>query len=288
VLTRILRQLVAGTAVFFLAGAASAAPASSADPGEAVFKQACASCHTVGGGDTVGPDLKGLTAAAGGVELVRAFMTDPAAKIASGDPTIDALVKKFNGLAMPKPALSPDQVDQVVAYLQSQDGGGSTEAPADPVVSPAPQVAAGDAAAGKRLFSGAARLAERGPACMSCHTIAGAGALGGGNVGPDLTGAYDKYGGAKGMASVLTTLPFPKMIALYKDHPLAAAEQADLAAYFATTVGKQRPPDRSWVLVVIGIGGTVGFLGLAFLIWPKRRLVVRKRLVSSPTAMRRN
>ena len=34
----------------------------SADAGEAIFQSSCASCHTVGEGDLVGPDLEGVTA----------------------------------------------------------------------------------------------------------------------------------------------------------------------------------------------------------------------------------
>ena len=46
-----------------IATLARAAPtAQDAAQGQAIFVQKCASCHTIGGGKLVGPDLKGVTA----------------------------------------------------------------------------------------------------------------------------------------------------------------------------------------------------------------------------------
>ena len=256
----------------------SAAPAGQ---GKALFAQDCSSCHTIGGGDRVGPDLKGITQTAG-VAQVRSFIADPAKLISSGNPTITALVRKFHGVQMPSLGLSPAQVDALVAYLQSQAGAAAEAGAAGTTTAPS---VAGNAGAGKGLFTGATQLANGGPACMSCHSIAGAGWLGGGRIGPDLTNAYTKYGGSKGIASVLASIPFPKMVPIYSAHPLTGPEQADLAAFLATTPGKPRPSDRAWLIVVLGGGGAACGLGLAFLIWPRRRLAVRKHLV--PTTTRR-
>ena len=35
--------------------------AMSSEPGQALFKTMCAPCHTIGFGDRVGPDLRGVT-----------------------------------------------------------------------------------------------------------------------------------------------------------------------------------------------------------------------------------
>ena len=66
------------------------------------------------------------------------------------------------------PALTSDQVWQLVSYLRSLAG---TVAPANPSI-------AGDAAAGENLFFGKA-------ACGTCHAVNSRGA----NVGPDLSNA---------------------------------------------------------------------------------------------------
>ncbi len=270
--------LVASLALLCCAGGAAAA--GPADQGQALFGKDCAACHTIGGGNKVGPDLQGVIER-WGLALVRSFIAAPDKVIASGDPKVTALVTKFHGIKMPNFHLASDQVDALVAYLQSPgSAGGATGGTA-----PLP---AGNASAGKKLYTGATQLAHGGSACISCHTIAGVGVFGGGRIGRDLTKAYSKWGGAQGIASLLAAPPFPQMVPLYAGHPLTRQEQADLAAFFATTIDKPRPSDKSWLLVVLGVGGATCGLGLAFLVWPRRRqLVVRKRLVPTPTAIRR-
>jgi len=139
----------------------------------------------------------------------------------------------------------------------------------------------------KRLFTGSTQLADGGPACISCHAIAGAGSLGGGQVGPDLTAAYEKYGGAAGVGPMLAALPFPTMTPIYSDHPLTAQEQANLAAFLESTTGKSPAGDSPWVLVGVGAGVAAAFLLLAFAIWPRRRLSVRRGIAPTPTLTRR-
>jgi mono/diheme cytochrome c family protein len=268
---------VAVLAALACSGLALAAIGGPADQGKALFKQNCSSCHTVGGGDGVGPDLKGVVDLAG-ESAVRAFITDPTKAIAAGDPRIAALVTKFHGLKMPSLGLSAAQIDALVAYLKGQGGGA-----APPATTTTAQPATGNAAAGKKLFTGATQLAHGGPACLSCHSIAGGGSLGGGRVGPDLTKAATKYGGAKGLTSVLASIPFPKMVPLYRDHALTRSEEGDLAAFLATTPGKQRSDGSAWLIAALGVGVTAAALALMLVIWPRRRLVVRRRIVPSST-----
>ncbi|MFN3338009.1 MAG: hypothetical protein ACK42I_10985, partial [Thermomicrobium sp.] len=45
----------------------------------------------------------------------------------------------------------------------------------------------GDPIRGKELFTGVLRFENGGPPCQACHSIGGIGALGGGQLGPDLT-----------------------------------------------------------------------------------------------------
>jgi len=246
--------IVSAAALLAFSGlAAAAGNGGPAAEGQVLFKADCASCHTIGGGNLVGPDLEGIVATAG-ESTVRGFIADPTGMIASGNPTIGALVTKFHGVHMPDLGLTPAQVSALVAFLQTQGGSAAhpattPSAPVRPAVNPA---------VGKALFTGATQLAHGGPACISCHTIAGVGSLGGGQVGPDLTRAATKYGGAKGLASVLASIPFPKMVPIYDGHPLTTAEQADLAAF----------------LVMLAV-------------WPRRRaLAVRRRIAPTSTVPR--
>ena len=113
--------LLATTAMLLLAGLAVAAGGGPAEQGQALFKQDCSGCHTIGGGDAVGPDLKGIVATAG-ESTVRDFASDPDKILGSGDPKIAALVKKFHGVKMPSLGLTAAQVDALVAYLKTTGG----------------------------------------------------------------------------------------------------------------------------------------------------------------------
>jgi mono/diheme cytochrome c family protein len=271
--------LAAAAATLSLSGlAVAAAGGGPAVQGQALFKQDCASCHTIGGGFTLGPDLKGIVASAGEGN-VRNFVTDPGKVIASGDPKIAALMRRAHGVKMPNLGLTPAQVNELLAYLEAQ-GGGSTP----PATTTAR--AAGDPSTGKNLFTGATQFAHGGPACISCHTLAGIGSLGGGQIGPDLSHAGLKYGGAKGLTPVLTQIPFPKMIPLYSGHPLTSSEAADVAAYLAAPKPAARTTDQTWKLVALGGTVTLGALALMLVVWPRRRLVVRKRIAPTNTFRR--
>ena len=55
-----------------------------------------------------------------------------------------------------------------------------------------------DIARGRQLFEGRARFAKGAPPCLGCHSASNAGFVGGGRLGPDLTGAAGRLG--KGLA----------------------------------------------------------------------------------------
>ena len=277
----VLFMLLAGLTAAVWAGESSAA---TAEEGSAIFQSQCASCHTIGGGDKVGPDLQGVGSRRDRAWLER-FLRAPDQVIASGDPIATELVKKYGGVQMPNLGLTDDQVASLLAFLGVPSAGVSpppATAPAQttPAPEPAPAPAGrGDAAAGKNLFTGADRLENDGPPCMSCHAIAGIGALGGGALGPDLTGAYAKYGGDEGIASVLASLPFPTMQPIFSGAPLTAQEQADLGAFLAQASRSERPAGSVGKLIGLGFGGAALLSGLALLVWRRRLVAVRRPLV---------
>jgi mono/diheme cytochrome c family protein len=87
-----------------------------AERGRDVFvTRGCNSCHGVGAGTVIGPDLKGV----GGrrdTDWLRRWLADPAAMIRA-DPGLRAWPASYGNVVMPNQNLTPDEIDAVVAYL---------------------------------------------------------------------------------------------------------------------------------------------------------------------------
>ena len=92
------------------------------EPGQALFVKACASCHTIGQGDHVGPDLQGVTSRRDRAWLSR-FLQAPNVMRAKKDPIAVALSAKFPGVLMPNLGLSEPDVEDLLAYLDSRTAG---------------------------------------------------------------------------------------------------------------------------------------------------------------------
>lgn len=247
-----------------------AAPLSqSASDGEALFKQKCVACHTIGGGKLVGPDLQGVTAQRDRAWLER-WILEPDKVLAANDPIAAQLLQEYNNVSMPNFGLTEAQVASLIAYLET-----------DPTVLPPQQPAlpAGEPAIGRELFTGAARFQNGGPPCMGCHSIAGIGALGGGALGPDLTPAFNKYGEA-GLASFLNTSPTATMNAVWTRQPLTPDEQANLRAFLQQASVSGRPIEALAQLAALAIGGMIVLLLIGQVYWRRRLVAVRRPLVA--------
>jgi cytochrome c2 len=264
--------------------------------GKQIFESMCLACHTIGGGTKVGPDLKNITGLRSTTWLTD-FISNPDKKIKSGDPVANQLLKEFHGVEMPSLGLSGEQVSDVLAYLQStgtmakaQAAAPSAQAPLPSVQPPAPPAPApmpeapgppaaalttGSVEMGQQLFSGSVAFQKGGPPCLSCHDVASIPFPGGGTLGPDLTGAFAKFGAEK-MNSILATLPFPTMRPLFDQRPLTAQEQQDLEA-FLQKAGVQSLVGRG---VQIGLAAIGGFIILVILAW----IIRQDRLVTVPKA----
>ena len=88
----------------------------SGKPGEALFIKACSSCHTVGHGDKVGPDLQDVAGRRERGWLTR-FISRPDRMIASKDAIAVALLERFPAVKMPNLGLSEQDADDVLAYI---------------------------------------------------------------------------------------------------------------------------------------------------------------------------
>lgn len=249
----------------------AAIPKQSVQEGQALFQQKCAACHTVGGGKLVGPDLQGVVARRD-LNWLQKFIAAPDQMIASGDALAVQLLAENNNLPMPNLALSDQDVLALIAYLESP---GAASQPANPP----PVLPAGNAAAGKQLFSGEMHLSAGGPACISCHSVQGIGPLEGGSLGPDLTQVVQRFGEA-GLAANLNQFTFPTMVIPFLNRPLSPQEQADLLAYFLESNARPPTPAGKIGNVFMGLGTGLALLlfGVMLIFRPRRKRSVLERL----------
>lgn len=143
----------------------------------------------------------------------------------------------------------------------------------------APAGTADAAAQGRQQFTGAIPFQNGGPACASCHEAAGLAFPNGGTLGPNLSASYKRIG-PLGFQIALRTLYFPAMAPVYRDHPLTAAEQADLMAFFAANAGQAATATTPRIVAIAAAGCVVLFLLTAFA-WRNRLRGVRGKLVAS-------
>jgi mono/diheme cytochrome c family protein len=197
------------------------------------------------------------------VGYVRSF--GPAAPIettpteaASGafDVEFDKLAKQFNDLQRQERELATAPAPVSVPPASAVPAGVAGRGPAPA----ADRLLTGDdAARGRELFLGLRRLANGGPACVTCHAASGDG----GRLGPDLTKVYERAGGRQALIAHLWASATPTMQPVYQRRALEQDEVLALAAYLEETdkqgVEQAAGPPRNFLL--LGLGGAV--LGLA-------------------------
>ena len=94
----------------------------SIDPGEDLFRRRCQVCHTIGSGDTLGPDLKGVTNARSAAWLKR-WIQEPDKVLAEKDPIATALFAKYNKMIMPNLKLADHDVENLLDYIKAASVG---------------------------------------------------------------------------------------------------------------------------------------------------------------------
>lgn len=137
-----------------------------------------------------------------------------------------------------------------------------------------------DAAAGERLFSGATRFARGGPPCGACHDAAGLPFPHGGSVGPDLTGSYAKYGPGP-LETVLSTLYFPTMEALFAGRTPTLEERRDLTAFLQRSAATPPSTSLSPELAAAALAGALALLAVVWVVWRRRLRGVRREIVAA-------
>lgn len=254
-------------------GVGTVVHAQSPTDGESVFNANCVACHSTGTDTTVGPGLSGLFDRAGSSvpgqsadDYVRESIADPGAFVVEGFQAI--MPTTFAA------SLSSGDLDDLVAYLGTLSAGGAV--PPEPELISA-EVTEGDRERGENLFTGPSRFENRGPSCSACHSSSGLGALGGGSLGPDLTGAYGKLGDAM----ILWPETVAPMSPIFTERPLTDQEKADLLAFFKSADVTSR--DTAQVLRLFGLAliGLVIIAVATHLIWRRRLRGVRKPMVGT-------
>lgn len=217
------------TVLFSQVARAQTAPLAAAPAGPAVsFEKRCYSCHNIGSGNKKGPDLNGVTDRRTR-DWLHEYIETPAAFYRKGDPTAVELFTKFAPEVMPDQALTTEEIDAILNMIQALTRKGEVYVP--PGAKLARVMGLTDVYAGWRLFTGRDKLQNGGAACISCHTLASAGRLGGGTLGPDLTTANIKYRNPE-LISILQNPNFPTMSSVFAAHPLSDEEIVKLFALF--------------------------------------------------------
>jgi len=89
-------------------------------PGEALFTKLCAPCHTIGVGDRIGPDLRGVTQRRDYAWL-SSFIQNPARMLAQRDPIALEIAAKFPAVRMPLLGLHEADAADLINYLETRN-----------------------------------------------------------------------------------------------------------------------------------------------------------------------
>ncbi|MCY1020955.1 c-type cytochrome [Pyxidicoccus sp. MSG2] len=247
---------------------APAALAQGASQGAKLFAQRCGSCHSVGEGDRVGPDLHGVLERRDEAWVAR-FLKSPGALIDSGDAVATGLLKQFNGVRMPDQALSEEERAGLFAFFRDCTAKGKGSCRPSPTAKPGTDATSEEVARGRQLFEGTQALSHGGPACLGCHDVRGLGVAGGGTLGPNLTFTFARLGD-RGLTPLLAKLDTPLMRELYAKTPLTEEEQYAVKAYLADVSRDGSRPRKDRDFFFLGVVGLIAALGFIGLVWGPR------------------
>lgn len=248
------------------------------------FRQNCTSCHTIGGGRLTGPDLKDVTKRQERSWLLN-FIQHPTDVLNSGDPYALKLKDEARGAIMvPIVGMTPALADELLNLIDAESA--LEESQFKGMVVSTEPFTARDIDQGRAYVLGTASLSGGGAACISCHSVRGVGALGGGRLGPDLTLVYQRLGGdspRKNLTAWLTSPATTTMAAMFRSQPLSTDEINGLVAFFEHSAqqGGEEDASGSLAFLLLGvIGGICVMIGLDTY-WRNRLRDVRRSLVAT-------
>ncbi len=182
------------------------------------YASRCTGCHTIGRGALTGPDL--TTA------------------IAWPEADLEKAILRMQEKAG---AFTKDELSGLIALLKDAAVKARVAAEQARIAQQfALKLAPADAAIGERLFFGREPFSNSGMACIACHEQ---GELGGGTLGPNLSGIYARMGEA-GLLSALEKAPFKVMGPLYRNKPLTPQEIVHLTCWLKSVDSNTTLPGR--------------------------------------------
>ena len=240
-----------------------------AQSGEEIFTKNCIACHTIGSGDRVGPDLKGVEQKRS-VDWIGQFILSSGKLIESGDKDAIANFEKYNKIKMQDFKFSAPQLSDLINYIVLA-GGGEIPAPEIEEIELTPEQKAILLPLGSRLFEGMDKFDEGGVSCFSCHNVSYEGMKQGGSLGTDLTNSFTKYNGAAGLKGFIATPSSAIMEVEYTRHPLTQEEITSLVVFLEDANGNGTSDFESTFLLV---GGIILFCLMIFVImilWSEKK-----------------
>lgn len=87
--------------------------------GEDLFNTRCTTCHTIGQGDKLGPDLLGVVNKRDSAWLIR-WLQEPDVMLDEKDPLAIALFNKYNKVRMPNIKLTQRDAQDLIEYMKVQ------------------------------------------------------------------------------------------------------------------------------------------------------------------------
>lgn len=264
-----------------LTSATIGVPTSVADTSatQELFQQSCAACHSIGKGALAGPDLKGITDTRDREQLAN-FIVNPA------------------GSKMPVlPGIDKSKALELLDYIEkTSHPEKATEAQVEApkaILTPS-RVSPETIENGRKLFLGIKPFAKGGAACISCHSAGSATQFGGGSLGMDLSGVYQRFGGRPSLEAWLASIPSPTMQPIYKNQPLQKEEVDAMVAFFEELSTQSSPTTKSVVkppapgdelfskkssFFILGLLGMFSILGIFSMVYNNRLQGVRKPLI---------
>lgn len=186
-------------------------------PGHELFERSCSACHSIGEGDRIGPDLKGVSERREHDWLVK-WIRDPIG-MGQNDPIGKELLATWKNVPMPALGLTDDQITDLLDYVEVVSAAGGRQAAAGPA-----QLTEAEFARGREIYFNR---------CAGCHGTLRAGATGP-NIQPEVTKQ-------RGTNAILATLRhgLPRGMPAWGDAGILSEEEIRIMANYV----QMDPPD---------------------------------------------
>jgi len=89
------------------------------ESGKYLFFTQCAPCHTIGGGESIGPDLRGVTKVRD-PKWLRKIVQTPESLLDEGDPLATAMLAKYKNVRMPNLHFDDESTDLLIRYMERE------------------------------------------------------------------------------------------------------------------------------------------------------------------------